>query len=182
MYWQVLPLIGGPSWLPLHVRVVLTTCPNENNEEEENSNNKKQWKTGSIRDSYYYWWDFVPQNATQSSTLLQLVQGQSVPGLVRRNHSSKLWNNHHQALSSSSSSSFSGTFLEWLVQQANDFCQQAYSNENYKQENAIHSRGAHLHLVTNNCWTFAVQLTWHLVVVAAGAAATATADSSPPTE
>lgn len=53
---KLAPLIGGPSWLPLHVKVV-------------------------VEDSHT--WDFVPLNATSPSTLQSLLRLQSVPGEIR---------------------------------------------------------------------------------------------------
>jgi len=53
---KVAPLIGGPAWLPLHVKVVV-----------ENDHT----------------WDFVPLNATSPSTLKSLVTLHSVPGEIR---------------------------------------------------------------------------------------------------
>lgn len=59
---QPLPLIGGPSWFPLHVKLIL-----------RNSNTNDE----------YYAWDFVPLNATDKQVLKKLTTLQSVPGQIR---------------------------------------------------------------------------------------------------
>ena len=56
---QPSPLIGGPSWLPVHVKVVL----------RENSQDCA--------------WDFVPLDATDKGVLTKLTTLQSVPGIIR---------------------------------------------------------------------------------------------------
>jgi hypothetical protein len=53
---KMAPLIGGPSWLPVHVKVVVED---------------------------YHTWDFVPLNATSPETLQALICLQSVPGVIR---------------------------------------------------------------------------------------------------
>ena len=92
------PLIGGPSWLPVHCQVIV--------------DNKNVF-------------DFVPLNATEPSTLQKLVTLEPVPAMART---------RIQGVRSDSSS---------YVDKAAQFC------ENYDKE---------LHLVTNNCWTFAFEL------------------------
>jgi hypothetical protein len=99
------PLIGGPSWLPLHVACVV---------------------------EHTHVWDFIPKEATSKQTLQSLVSLQSVPGEIRYVS--------EQDYSSSSSRK---------VHQAHTFVD-SYTNRN-------------LHLVTNNCWTFALMLYWHLL-------------------
>ena len=54
------PLIGGPPWLPLHVKFIL--------------------RDEQKRD---YVWDFVPKNATEKEVLTKLTALQSVPGVIR---------------------------------------------------------------------------------------------------
>ena len=55
------PLIGGPSWLPLHIKVIL-----------EDGNRKVVHR-----------WDFVPLDATNFATLRQLLLLQAVPAEIR---------------------------------------------------------------------------------------------------
>jgi hypothetical protein len=104
------PLIGGPSWLPLHVACVV---------------------------EHTHVWDFIPKEATSKQTLQSLVSLQSVPGEIRYVSEQDY---------SSSSSSLTSTCK---VHQAHTFVD-SYTNCN-------------LHLVTNNCWTFALMLYWHLL-------------------
>jgi hypothetical protein len=123
---QVKPLIGGPSWLPLHV-----SCVVEDNHK----------------------WDFIPLNATSSTTLQSLLSLKSVPGEIRyyyetvtavgASHDEKNENNHKKSPRVIVPSSPK-------VRQAHEFVEQSYTNRN-------------LHLVTNNCWTFALMLYWHLL-------------------
>jgi hypothetical protein len=56
---QLSPLIGGPGWLPVHVKVVLET---------EGCEHK---------------WDFVPLKPSDPTTLSKLVKLQAVPGEIR---------------------------------------------------------------------------------------------------
>jgi hypothetical protein len=97
---RVQPLIGGPTWLKVHVQVCVSeelTC------------------------------DFIPLDATNDATLGRLVTLQGVPGVVR----------------------MMGTVGEARPsQRAKSYC------DNYES--------TQLHLVSNNCWTFALGLLWHL--------------------
>ena len=95
------PLIGGPSWLPLHVKVV-------------------------VDDVHVF--DYVPLNATSTETLQNLLSLQTVPAEVRVKISSK-------DVASSSNTVYS--------MRASQFC------EDYTKD---------LHLIQNNCWTFAFDL------------------------
>ena len=97
------PLIGGPTWLPLHVACVV----------EQN-----------------HTWDFLPKEPTSQQTLQSLLLFRSVPGEIR------YISNGTTSLSSHK------------IHQAHTFVQ-SYTNRN-------------LHLITNNCWTFALMLYWHL--------------------
>lgn len=107
------PLIGGPSWLPVHVKVVL--------------------QVDGIRDLV---WDFVPLNATERETVQQLVQLKAVPGRIR-------------LPDVSFSSTRDANVLEILAE-AEKYCD-SYGNTD-------------LHLLWNNCWTFAVPLYFHLLL------------------
>ena len=104
---KLAPLIGGPSWLPLHVKVVV---------DSDNS------------------WDFVPLNATSPDTLKSLLLLQSVPGEIR----------HFQTSASPDENADSSLG----AQRAKDFVD-SYTNRD-------------LHLIQNNCWTFALLLYWHV--------------------
>lgn len=108
------PLIGGPSWLPLHV-----ACVVEGN----------------------HVWDFIPHEATSQQTLRALLSLERVPGTIRYHHV------HVDACAATDSSSTESSSRN--VRQAHTFV------DNYTNRN--------LHLITNNCWTFALMLYWHLL-------------------
>jgi len=95
IYLQTAPLIGGPMWLPIHVKVVL---------DEVNK------------------YDFVPKDATSPNTLQKLVSLQAVPAEAR---------------------SFRVGIGTIYSERASQFC------KDYTKD---------LHLVTNNCWLFAIEL------------------------
>lgn len=113
---EATPLIGGPSWLPLHVKVVLTT-----------------------ETSSRYEWDFIPVKARDPATLNRILKLQYVPGLVRTkfNRQKPDWKTKLDALTLSAES-------KDLVELATAF------SSSYD--------ASRLHLITNNCWTFALQL------------------------
>jgi hypothetical protein len=123
---QVTPLIGGPGWLPVHVKVVLET---------EGCEHK---------------WDFVPLKPSEPATLSQLVQFQAVPGEIRYLVSpmmdmdnSKVRGTDNNDIGPSSAGT-STRREEPSIGLAREFCT-LYPDRN-------------MHLVTNNCWTFAFQL------------------------
>lgn len=117
---QVKPLIGGPSWLPLHV-----SCVVEDNHK----------------------WDFIPLNATSSRTLQSLLSLQSVPGEIRYHTTTTTTTNNHN---NNNNKSLLPHNDKKVHQAAHQFVQN-YNNRN-------------LHLITNNCWTFALMLYWHLLI------------------
>lgn len=146
LFLQTSPLIGGPTWLPLHVKVVLED------------------------DGMIQRWDFVPLNATDASTLQRLVTLQSVPAQVRHQSSTRQLKNDrtvqtHDILDgfdivleepdSGAGSRTEGDVAtaamvakrrkatELLIQRAHSF------RASYREE---------MHLIRNNCWTFALQL------------------------
>ena len=102
------PLVGGPSWLPVHVKVVV------HNE---------------------HVWDFLPLEPTAPETLKKLFSFEPVPARVR--YSGK----------PVKSDEFSRQREDLTVMAAEEFA------DSYPEE---------LHLIRNNCWTFALALAWHL--------------------
>jgi hypothetical protein len=116
---QFSPLIGGPGWLPVHVKVVLET------------------------DSCQHKWDFVPLKPSEPATLSQLVQFQAVPGEIRYFESPMINDARRMEDDLVPSSAVTST-EDPAVGMAREFC------ELYPDRN--------LHVVTNNCWTFAFQL------------------------
>jgi hypothetical protein len=115
---QVSPLIGGPGWLPVHVKVVLET------------------------ESCEYKWDFVPLKPSDPATLSQLVQFQAVPGEIRYFVTPMI--DDARGIMDDLVPSAETLTEEPVVGLAREFC------ELYPDRN--------MHLVANNCWTFAFQL------------------------
>lgn len=148
LFLETSPLIGGPSWLPLHVKVILED------------------------DRALHRWDFIPLNAIETSTLQRLLSLLSVPAKIRYQRvpvSSKeimldqrnvlaagydiileeRRNDEYPTTGDDSSTPMADRNEEAdrLLKMAHDFC------ATYREE---------LHLITNNCWTFAIQLNDHL--------------------
>ena len=97
------PLIGGPSFLPVHVKVV-------------------------VANDHIY--DFVPLNAADPETIAGLLRLKPVPGEIR-----SMGRKQNQSP---------------IVEKADTFVN-GYSNTD-------------LHLVYNNCWTFALLMLWELLL------------------
>ncbi len=95
---ETAPLIGGPLWLPLHVKVVV---------DEQNV------------------FDYVPINATSPDTIQSLLTLKAVPAEARVKRLS------------------SGGEATVYAQRARQFCA-SYTKD--------------LHLIENNCWSFAYEL------------------------
>ena len=155
VFLQIMPLIGGPTWLPIHVRVVVVEEKAQSLSSSSFGTNNHGNSGGSSSRSCCCWhtWDFVPLNATEQETLQRLVQLQETPGVLRyKNHTTTPTLTTMTAKQSSLQKPLSKSeeVGPSLVQCAQSFCE-TYPNRN-------------LHLVTNNCWTFAIQLAWNLVV------------------
>jgi hypothetical protein len=143
IYFKTSPLIGGPSWLPLHVKVILEG------------------------ESLEHQWDFVPSNATDLASLLRIVTLRATPAVVRYRTSpiSKRRLNEQGYLALAPS--FDNVIMKEgkvvdklpgdksgitakekiLLEKAREFC------DSYPSE---------LHLAQNNCWIFAYKLYDHL--------------------
>ena len=117
------PLMGGPSWLPLHVQVTIRAATAAETREQYHHHHHK--------------YDFVPRDATQPTTLLQLFLLQTVPGNVR----------YFAPTTTATTTTTTLQQPSMLVQCANEFRNQADPD---------------LHLLYNNCWTFAWKLLRHL--------------------
>jgi hypothetical protein len=121
------PLIGGPSWLPLHCKVVV--------------------------DDGAFVFDYVPKDPTSTDTIRKLILLQSVPAEARIRkappsrgvNTTDLPGGDHV----SPGEICDGSADDWYVHRAVHFCR------NYRKD---------LHLVTNNCWSFAFDLIRHVVV------------------
>jgi len=116
---ELAPLIKGPSWLPLHVKVIL----------------QEQVEYATVEHTF----DYVPRYPTKISTLLSLLRLESVPGEVR-SYSSETTD---ASAERSNPSDSTDSELSVLLERANLFCE---------------SFSPDLNLVSNSCWTFAVQL------------------------
>jgi hypothetical protein len=143
IYFKTSPLIGGPSWLPLHVKVILEG------------------------ESLEHQWDFVPMNPTDLGSLQKLVTLRATPAVVRYRTSpiSRRRLNMHENLALASS--FDNVIIKeveiedklqgdksritdkekLILEKAREFC------DSYPSE---------IHLVQNNCWAFAFKLYDHL--------------------
>ena len=110
---ETAPLIGGPSWLPVHVKVV-------------------------VDDVHVF--DFVPRNATSPETLQKLLSFQSVPAEARSKRRVSPNNNEPSETSNGANTISTNTLYS---ERASQFCQ------HYTKD---------LHLIENNCWTFALDL------------------------
>lgn len=168
LHLETSPLIGGPSWLPLHVKVVLK--------------NKE----------LYHKWDLIPIDATNATTLQKLILLQPVPAQIRyrmyttttsqnnfdptlsqqellrtkiydANTLPRMSDNIYITMEDSTIDPTEEYHVRKLVEdgieqeqryilQAHRFCQSYMTRTNME-----------LHLVWNNCWTFAFQLGFHLL-------------------
>jgi hypothetical protein len=108
------PLIGGPTWLQLHCQVIVDAT---------------------------YVFDFVPLDATNTTTLQKLISLQMVPAIarIRRRHLQPTITPDDDEDTTSSS----------RVARAVKFCR------HYNRD---------LHLIQNNCWTFAYDLVTQISV------------------
>ena len=104
------PLIGGPSWLKVHVQVNLVV------DDDDTSINNNQ-----IRHTF----DFVPLDATNPQTLVRLITLQSVPGQIRTFQSThppslrfcQQYNNKEMHLISNNCWTFACQFYLYSLQQ-----------------------------------------------------------------
>jgi len=90
------PLIGGPSFLPLHVEVIIVVDEAVNNSEEtimdtvyiRRSNNLSATFLNKQHKLQFHRFDFLPEKPTDPSTISRLSTLQAVPGNVRYRTSS----------------------------------------------------------------------------------------------
>ena len=138
---KVLPLIGGPSWLPIHVQVIVDQT---------------------------YAFDFVPYNATSPNTLRSLLSFQSVPAQARIHNrrilrprkakadtmEDKMVFDNIDVPSHPNQSTTSGMGTPHHTHTRPCYCYDAIEFCNRYNKD--------LHLITNNCWTFAFELIRYL--------------------
>lgn len=160
------PLIGGPSWLPLHVKVVLQSK------------------------RLYHQWDLVPIDATDTATLQKLVTLQPVPAQIRhRIYRTSSPQNNVDPTSSQHELVCTNIYNGDTLLEASDnvYSEYAVINDtvvpieqtrslNIADKDQLQILHAHrfcqsfmvrtnmeLHLIWNNCWTFAIQLVFYLL-------------------
>ena len=87
VYARFSPLIGGPSFLPIHVEIMLH-APSQNIKVErdlvsgiENEINSTDFEGKDCE--YLYRFDFLPSNPKDPTTIQRLISLQGVPGKVR---------------------------------------------------------------------------------------------------
>jgi hypothetical protein len=131
------PLIGGPSWLPLHVKLFI-----------------------EAEDGTRHLLDFVPKDASNPDVTGRLMSFQCVPGDVR------------YACQSSGGKQERQDVTRVVLHPSNDSTERARRLPQNRSEASIVERAVQysaaypdrdLHLLTNNCWSFAVRLYWHLL-------------------
>lgn len=127
------PLIGGPFWLKVHVKVVVL------HDSDDNNSNK------SIHNKF----DFVPKNATDLATTRRLLSLQSVPAELRHFSPLGVWKSGKECTAMMISTTTTGQDENCIIKEATKFCC-SYENQE-------------LNLISNNCWTFAIQLYNHIL-------------------
>jgi hypothetical protein len=134
------PLIGGPSWLPLHVKLFI-----------------------EAEDGTRHLLDFVPKDATNPAVTGRLMSFQCVPGDVR------------YACQNSGGTLERQDTTRVVLHPSNDGTERALrrlQRGGPRPNASIVERAVQysttypdrdLHLLTNNCWSFAVRLYLHLI-------------------
>jgi hypothetical protein len=187
---QLSPLIGGPSWLPLHVKVVLVQEEETMVVASEDHNTAKPLSTSAAAAAafqssppppppaiYKHEWDFVPVNATSPHTLQQLLRFQHVPGQVRYRRCVVGVNGdaeHHGSGANGHATTTSSRAAHIVVASSLLFGDRSkhsndHNNGNSEYDQSLPATAAaiafcqsyqplELHLLTNNCWTFALRM------------------------
>jgi hypothetical protein len=144
------PLIGGPSWLPLHVKLSI-----------------------EAGDGTRHQLDFVPTDAANPEVTGRLMALQCVPGEVRYTLCGKNLN---------STNEMRQPYDDRIVFRSDDETKRRWPSRRMGSIRELFSSSSaatpvvdravrfaasypdrNLHLLTNNCWTFAVRLYLHLV-------------------
>uniref|UniRef100_A0A7R9W8Y9 Uncharacterized protein n=1 Tax=Pseudictyota dubia TaxID=2749911 RepID=A0A7R9W8Y9_9STRA len=81
VYLRLSPLVGGPSYLPLHAEIML--LDSSGNVDEEGNCPDAPWRRQRRSGRVLHRFDFLPEEPTDPSTLARLLTLQSVPGLAR---------------------------------------------------------------------------------------------------
>ena len=79
------PLVGGPSFLPLHVELILIPVMEYNlNDWQQMQRSADKSTSGTNNENVgIHRFDFLPDNPRDRETIMKLMQFQSVPGNVR---------------------------------------------------------------------------------------------------
>ena len=151
------PLIGGPSWLPVHCRVVLTVGEGGQGKKMKSEQQEREQDAGNEVQLVY---DYIPQNATSTETLQKLVSFQPVQAQVR------IFSRKVATLTSASSTSVSEIPMTKKLAELPTTSSLSPNKAScppsmYEQRAEMFCReyqDKKLHLLYNNCWTFAFNL------------------------
>lgn len=135
------PLVGGPEFLPLHVSLILKNCPRNNDESKHTIQIAPEQEESSSREESCHRFDFLPVNATDPTTLQKLIMMKRIPGCVR--------------YTASCNATFNRPYFEVNLGVTNT----TLSLEDVQKFCDRYQRSSgELHLVTNNCFSFALEL------------------------
>ena len=146
------PLIGGPKWLPLHVKVIIVNDVAASSEDQDIQKQKKE---------YFSRFDYVPLNPTSIYTLLSLISLKAVPAHAR----CRIPPSFPQAIA----------VVEANDDNSNPADDEKNGEEEKQQLNILYTSRIEyakeycvgydkkLHLLSNNCWTFALDLTTYIL-------------------
>jgi hypothetical protein len=176
--FETSPLIGGPSWLPLHIKVLF---------ESKDLISPDRATIFSL----YHQWDLIPINPTTTSTIKKLTSLQYVPAQIRYRVYTNLQSNNEKTSSQELLSTivYDAETLDGMseniitligdriesMETTSLLCQENILMDSRYHEDQRLMRKAHefcqlymlrnnmqIHLIMNNCWTFAFQLMYHL--------------------
>jgi hypothetical protein len=183
------PLIGGPSWLPVHVKVVLRRQQQAAATDREQGNNGEMTAVAATATASFatprtstssssssslpsFAWDFVPIRARDEETLKEIMQLRSVPGKIRFFSSGRRVDNPEQLLLSKLASSAPAVPVSKNAPapsnndlQSENLLQPLYQWAKHAQTFCDGYTDRDLHVIFNNCWTFAFQLCVHLLLL-----------------
>jgi hypothetical protein len=116
IFLRLSPLVGGPSFLPLHVEVILAPTAMCTNTREQEQNIDIVLR--SARNVYFdiHRFDFLPQNPKERETIVKLMLLQAVPGNVRYRYCPEDSNNVMQkygAVDDDSNSSYKDDIVQY---------------------------------------------------------------------
>jgi hypothetical protein len=137
-FWlQASPLIGGPSWLPIHVKVVVSADTSAASNGVE-----------SLKEQFAF--DFVPVDATSPSTMAELLQLKHVEGTIRKVAITK------PSMEEPVESRQDRDVIDPSTADQAKTCPYLAAADDFCERNGVHYR--RLHLVQKNCWFFALSL------------------------